>query len=135
MESTMIRPTHSTFARWLSLAVLVVVAGATPASGVRHLKLDRADPAVNGTVTQAPTAIRLYFSQAPQIKGTSVHVLDAKERAVPLADAHADPKDGKIVIADVKAAVIPGTYTVAWRAMAADGHVVKGDFRFTYAAN
>ncbi len=126
---------RSMLATLSTVAAIAVVTGATHATSVRHLKLDRAEPAIGGTVTTAPTAIRLFFSQAPQMKGTSIRVVDAKEQAVHLADAHADAKDGKIVIADVKGVVAPGTYTVAWRAMARDGHVIKGDFRFTYAAD
>jgi methionine-rich copper-binding protein CopC len=34
----------------------------------------------------------------------------------------------------VTGAMRPGAHTVAWRTMSSDGHVVRGEFRFTLAS-
>jgi len=40
---------------------------------------------------------------------------------------------GATVVAGVKGKMAAGTYTVAWRTMAKDGHVARGTFAFTVA--
>ena len=42
--------------------------------------------------------------------------------------------DASIFAAPVERTLPDGDYTVSWRTMAADGHVVRGDFGFTVRA-
>ena len=121
---------------WVILAVtaasVVMLGGSVPRAGSgMHLRLVRAEPAADSTVTVAPTEIRLFFSEAPQIRVTTVKLLDATSQEVTIGTAKADERDGKIVMAPITGTVAPGTWTVSWRTMARDGHVVSGDFRFT----
>ena len=43
-------------------------------------------------------------------------------------------EDAKHLTAPVAATLAPGGYTVEWRTLARDGHVVNGEFGFTIAA-
>ena len=119
------------------LASLVAAAAAlfavTAWSAPFHLHLVKSVPAANATVGAAPDSIRLWFSQAPELKLTSVKVTGPRTTAVPIAPLAA--RDSALVVAPVKGKMAAGSYTVAWRTMSKDGHVVRGTFAFTVAAS
>lgn len=115
-------------------ALLALSASAGVANTFRHLRLVRAEPAVEGTVAQAPTEIRLFFSEVPNLKATSIRVATEAGQAVDAAIPAADAKDPTIVFATLKAPAAPGTYTVNWRTTSDDGHLVRGEYHFTYGA-
>ncbi len=93
-----------------------------------HLKLDRSDPSAGATLDAAPTAVRLWFSQPVELPVTKVTVTTASKQDVPVRALERAP-DGAVV-APLQT-IGAGSYTVSWRTMAKDGHVVKGDFTFT----
>ncbi len=94
-----------------------------------HLKLDRSDPKADATVDAAPTAVRLWFSQAVELPATRVTITDGAKQDVAV-QALERAEDGAIV-APIPATLPGGRYTVAWRTMARDGHVVRGEFAFS----
>ena len=116
----------------LMAASVIVLGGSAPRGehGI-HLRLVRAEPAADSTVTVAPKEIRLFFSEVPQIRVTTVRLVNATQQEITVGEAKADANDGKIVMAPITVSVAPGTWTVSWRTMARDGHVVSGDYRFT----
>jgi methionine-rich copper-binding protein CopC len=100
-------------------------------AAARHLKLVRSEPAADSTVRTPPTTVKLWFSQRPELAVTRVVLTGATgaERVLaPLARGAA--KDAPIE-APVGIALAAGPYTVTWRTMARDGHVLTGRFRFT----
>jgi len=119
------------------LAVLAGLALAGPeAADSRdplHLQLDRSAPEAESTVA-SPSEIRLWFSQAPQASGTSLRLIQSGQ-PLEIGERKLDPDDATVYVASVETSLAPGTYTVAWRAMAADGHVVRGEFPFTVQAD
>ncbi len=48
-------------------------------------------------------------------------------------DAHVDPEDARVVLADLER-VPEGSYTVKWRVTSIDGHVVEGRYHFAVGA-
>jgi methionine-rich copper-binding protein CopC len=94
-----------------------------------HLRLLKSAPAANATIVAAPAAIRLWFSQPPELGVTSVKVTGPASAAVALAPLSTGDSD--LVVAPVKGKMAVGAYTVAWRTMAKDGHVAHGSFAFT----
>jgi copper resistance protein C len=120
---------------YVAAFAMVLVGGVLAGAGApaaMHLALSKAEPGVDSTITTAPTAISLFFTQAPQSGATSIRLMNAQEQTVQLADAKADPADAMIIRAAVTAPIPSGAYQVVWRTLATDGHVVSGDFRFTY---
>jgi methionine-rich copper-binding protein CopC len=100
-----------------------------------HLALLRSSPAKDSTVAASPKEIRLWFSQSPELAATQVKVTDAAEGAVKLGKLQRGSKtDEALVIAPLMGTLGAGRYTVSWRTMSRDGHVVKGDFAFTVAS-
>jgi methionine-rich copper-binding protein CopC len=116
------------------VAVLVALSTSAAIAGTFHLRLVRAEPAVEGAVAQAPSEIRLFFSEAPNLKATSIRVTTEAGAAVESALPAADAKDAKVVYATLKSPAAPGTYTVNWRTTSNDGHLVRGEYHFTYDA-
>ena len=110
------------------LAVTALAAWTAPF----HLHLVKSLPAANATVAAAPDSIRLWFSQPPELKVTSVKVTGPGTAVVPLAPLA--KRDSALVIAPVKGKMAIGAYTVAWRTMAKDGHVAHGTFAFKVGA-
>jgi len=126
---------RSTMSRVLLLAGLLgVYASVADGEALRHLRLVKAEPAADSTVMQAPTEIRLFFSEAPVLAGSTIRVVGPDEKAWELGEPAKDAKDAKIIHSAFKVAPAPGAYTVSWRTSARDGHVIRGDFKFTYRA-
>lgn len=114
--------------------VVATVLFAAPAYAMLHPRLVSAAPAVNSTVTAAPTAVRLTFQEALEPAMSRITLVDAARRAVALNAVAAEAADPKTLVATFKAQVGPGRYTVTWQAAGADGHPMRGSYAFTVAA-
>jgi methionine-rich copper-binding protein CopC len=78
-------------------------------------------------------AVRLWFSGPVQAAVTTVRLADSLNQVVETAKPHAaDGSSSAVVIAEVRGALRPGRYAVAWRTMSRDGHVESGHFGFRY---
>jgi len=127
--------THSRARLGAALAIAaacVVSLAAAPAPF--HLHLLKSVPEADATVDAPPPAIRLWFSQPPELAVTSVKVTGPRPRTAVVPLAPLARGDSVLVVASVKGTMAPGTYTVAWRTMAKDGHVARGTFAFTVTA-
>lgn len=113
----------------LALA-LVAVTAAAPGMPL-HLELEKSSPAADEVLARSPAAVTLWFTQAPQIAGTSVRVVPRGGEPLDLGDAKAKEDDASVVVLTVSEPLADGEYQVMWRAMAQDGHTVRGDFSFT----
>jgi methionine-rich copper-binding protein CopC len=120
----------------LTLAA-ALVAGPLPApaaEAVFHITMDESTPGDGSTVTSSVSEVRLYFSDAPLMRGASIRVVNSArslQRSTPPA---ADPEDGKQLFVEMTPPLPAGTYVVQWRCIADDGHVMRGDFTFEVAA-
>ncbi len=113
---------------------LALLAFAPPAAfgARRHFELVRSDPVADSTVATV-LAVRLWFTEAPEDNTVSIHVLDAAGEQTPVSDVSQDSEDPTMFSVAPRAALAPGTYTVAWRGMGDDGHVVRGQYEFRVA--
>jgi len=115
----------------LALVALPESSRAVPAPEV-HFELRTSAPMADSTV--APTdEVRLWFTQEPQDGTTQIRVMKGDVR-VPMTEAQEDPEDATSYFLTIERPLSPGGYRVLWRSMAADGHVVNGEFGFTIAA-
>ena len=110
--------------------------GITAASvvAIPHLSLKESSPKEDETVSASPETVTLWFTQAPQMAGTSVRLLPKGGEPLDLEPAIAKEDDPSVLVLDVSETLANGDYEVMWRAMAPDGHTVRGDFGFTVAA-
>ena len=120
----------------LPLTLLVAIAAATPPDAVDaefHFALSKSMPEADSSV-ESPQEVRLWFTEVPEAETTSIRVIGADERAIQTGDVTQDDENKQSFGIALEHALSPGTYTVAWRAMGSDGHVVRSDYEFTVVA-
>lgn len=92
-----------------------------------HMKIQKTEPATDSTVNAAPKQIGVWFDETPDIKVTKMS-LSGPSGPAPLA---APRVDGKSISAAIAGSVPDGAYTASWQSAGDDGHVQKGEFKFT----
>ena len=109
------------------LLAVALVALALPAAASAHATLIKTEPAYGKRVDRSPSLVRLYFDQSVDVLPNAIHVYSARGRL--LSGQTRASKDKRTIDAPVSR--LPrGGYTVRWRAVSADGHVVSGVFTF-----
>jgi copper transport protein len=108
--------------------VVVAVAAASPASA--HGVLRASDPADRAVLDQAPTAVSLSFTEAPEPRLSSVQVLDASGAS--FGEGELQPVAGDSETIRMGLRPLPrGVYTVSGRIVSrVDGHLTAGTFAF-----
>lgn len=121
------------------LAALILVAlgaGTTAqAEGIRafHFELSKSSPEAGAEIA-SPSEVRLWFTQVPEEGTTSIRLVDGAGDAIHTSDVTQDAEDEYAFSVALHGALASGEYTVAWRSMGDDGHVVRGDFTFAVTA-
>jgi len=129
------RRTSYAYAMALLAFFAVTAPPSLPASAtVRHIVLDKSEPADGETVEGEVTEIRLFFSDAPLMRGASVRVMTSSRSLMRSTPPTPDPDDPSQVAVQMTPPLPAGAYVVQWRCIADDGHVMRGDFRFEVAA-
>lgn len=97
-----------------------------------HAELLSAYPAPGATLDATPPEIRLTFSERIG-PGSSLQLFRPQFRAVAGVQSGVDPAAPQQLRAFTQP-LAPDTYTVAWRAISADGHEVTGSYAFAIRA-
>lgn len=101
-----------------------------PANALAHAYLVKAVPAQRAVVFVAPDHIDLWFNERLEAAFCTLQVFDATEKPVDKGDmqvAKDDPKHLSVGLNPLSA----GVYTVKFRVLSVDGHVVTNQFSFT----
>ena len=93
----------------------------------------RSEPGNGAVLTQSPGAIRLEFSERPELALATIRIASAAD-TITLAPLTTDSVNAHIIIAPVAVQLAPGSHTVLWRVAARDGHPVRGTVSFVVAA-
>src|ERR1700677_5013192 len=101
---------------------------ATPAFA--HAQLEKATPAVGGTVASA-SEIRLEVSEGVESKFTTVPLSGPGAAAAPCAPATTAAGNQAVLIVPISKPLAAGAYTVHWHAVSVDTHHTQGTFEFT----
>ena len=115
-----------------ALAVALALGGALalPPGAAAHALLIASDPAAGATLGTPPTIVTLRFGEAPDLKLSTVKVLDAAGHdyaAWPVQPVTGQPDQ---LVVPLKP-LANGIFTVAWRTVSAvDGHVAAGSYAF-----
>ena len=115
------------------LATLFLLFGVVGATAPPHFDLEKSMPEADATV-QEIEAVTLWFTQEPAEGSVSVRLIDASGEPMEGFEAKAHEDDAKVFAVATPDGLAPGNYTVAWRGIGADGHVVRGNFAFTVTA-
>lgn len=108
---------------------------AVPAQAVRlaHAILVKANPAQEATLTDMPEEVLLIFNDSVGQEFLALAVIDPSGKRVDNHDAKLDFTDHSHLRASVSK-LAPGRYTVRYRVLSADGHVVSGKYFFDVKA-
>jgi len=99
-----------------------------------HITMDQSVPADGQKVGGDVTEIRLFFSDAPLMRGASVRIVTSSRSLMRSTPPAPDPDDPKQLFVQVDPPLPAGAYVVQWRCIADDGHVMRGDFSFEVTA-
>ncbi len=119
------------FKRFLAVSVIVAAMTLMHANQVlAHASLVKAEPARRAVLSTAPTQIRLWFNEEIEPAYASVSVLNAEKKSITDNKVEVDSKDPKSVVLNLPETQ-PGRYTVKFRVLSIDGHVVDSEYNFT----
>lgn len=115
---------------WLAVSCVVAMAlgHAPPASA--HAYLVRSTPAARAVVTRAPERVQLWFNERLEPAYSRVSVWNRDAQRVDAGDVQVGPAESTRLSVGVPA-LPPGAYTVKYRVLSVDGHVVEAEFTFT----
>jgi copper transport protein len=99
------------------LTVLVACATLVPGTVSAHALLRRATPSTGQTLGQAPTEVRLLFSEPLDPTFSRVRVLNQSGAQVDRGDGRVDPSDEYELVATLPPGLPNGVYTVDWRSL------------------
>ena len=107
---------------------MVLSLAALPASA--HTALVSADPAVNSTIDILPSTIALTFAEELISIGDSNSISVSDESGRELTSGKPEIS-GAVLSIKLDGSEVTGVINVVYRAVAADGHVITGDYEFT----
>lgn len=111
----------------LTLAGLACMLAAPPAFAHAHLKM--ATPADNAKVSGSPASLLLDFTEDLNLVFSDVDIINASGGQVPHGKPTLD--GGTVLSVPIEPVLAPGSYTVKWHVLAADGHKSEGSYSFT----
>ena len=111
-----------------ALMAMAMCVYAAPA--LAHSMLVKAEPPRRALLAKAPTQVRLWFNEEIEGDYASLVVLDADKHPVTEINPQLAPDDQKSIILPLPE-LAPGKYSVKFRVLSVDGHVVESSFDFT----
>lgn len=109
-----------------SLAAGLVV---LPGAALVHAHLTGSFPARDEVVADAPTVIRLRFSEKTEVAVSDIKLLGSDSAAVRLGKV-VRGDDSLTIEAPVLGTLGSGEYAVVWRTAGKDGHPIRGRYTF-----
>jgi len=110
----------------LILAALVLL----PVAAEPHAALLKSSPGARASLRNPPARVELWFNERLEGAYSSVSVRDAAGAQVDMRDVTVGPTDPKRL--SVSLPPLPaGSYTVRFRVLSVDGHVVESSFPFS----
>lgn len=113
------------------LATLLLVG--MPTFVLAHAKLIRSQPKAKEALAQPPKLIELWFSEELELGLNTIEVKDQQGSRVDRGQVTLSEGNKKAQIELVE--LQPGVYTVVWKSLSADDHVIRGRFRFSIVAS
>lgn len=88
-------------------------------------------PSSGAHLSVAPRQLRLTFTERPELTFARLQLLGPGNAPVALGRLSLDSV--RTLVASIDGPLVAGTYTVRWQIAGADGHPVRGNYRFTIA--
>jgi methionine-rich copper-binding protein CopC len=116
----------TTFA--MSLAMLSMLFQVN--SALAHATLVKSDPPRRASLSSPPKQIQLWFNEKIEGSYASVTVLDSNKKSITENNPEVVLDDPKSVVLNIPQ-MEPGRYTVQYRVMSVDGHVIASSYDFS----
>lgn len=110
-------------------ALIAVLAIAATQYAFAHATPTHQVPAAGATVEATQNEVAIDFNDTLEPSFSSIEVTDAAGKSVARGKSVVDTANRKHMSVSLSA-LSPGTYTVAWVAVASDGHRTQGHYRF-----
>jgi methionine-rich copper-binding protein CopC len=101
-----------------------------PTSAWPHARLVKSVPASRAVLSQAPAKVQLWFNERLEAHFCQLAVWNAEGQRVESGDSQVDPADPKKLSVGLPA-LATGLYTVKYRVLSVDSHIVENQFTFT----
>jgi len=111
-------------------AVMVLAMGVPVAPAMAHAALVKTEPPRRALLAKAPAEVRLWFNEDIESAYASLVVLDTGKNSVTEVTPHLAPDDQKSLVLPLPE-LTPGKYSVKFRVLSLDGHVIQSSFDFT----
>ncbi|HKR08358.1 MAG TPA: copper resistance protein CopC [Gemmatimonadaceae bacterium] len=111
-------------------SALTIAAVSARAAVLFHAALLRSSPTADAKLKRAPADIRLVFSEEVVPALSRIALIEPAGDSIKLKVSN-DPHDVHTLIGAVPLSSMDGKYSVYWRVVSADGHLVDGTFSFS----
>ena len=115
------------FTRFILVIMFILAAPVT--SALAHSMLVKAEPPRRAVLTKSPTQVRLWFNEKIEGDYASLVVLDAQKQPITDAKPTLAPDDQKSIVLPIPE-LAPGKYSIKFRVLSVDGHVVESTSAF-----
>lgn len=115
---------------WIVLLVVIMLCLFNIGSVFAHAMLVKAEPAKRASLTTAPSQVRLWFNEEIEPAFATLSVIDANKKAITENKAVVDSEEPKSIVLKLPE-MQAGRYTVKFRVLSVDGHVVDSEYEFT----
>lgn len=113
-----------------SIAAAVLAASAWAPLAGAHAVLVRSSPPARGSIREPPDRVELWFNERLEPAYSRMSVHDVRDQQVDRGDARVGPEDTRR-LSVMLLRLAPGRYTVRYRVVSVDGHVIDSSFTFT----
>lgn len=104
--------------------------GAYGQAALAHAGLVSSEPGRRAALTVPPKEIRLCFNENIEAKFSAVTLSREDKAAVSLGEIQTDPKVPACLIVPLVSPLGNGSYTVKYRVLSVDGHVIEYGYGF-----
>ena len=95
-----------------------------------HARLSKSVPANRAVLSTTPGSVQLWFSERLEARFCHLSVWNAAKQQVDSGDTRVDPENSKKLFVSLPV-LAPGIYTVKYRVLSVDSHIVEDQFSFT----
>jgi methionine-rich copper-binding protein CopC len=116
-------------ALWCGL-ILFIMLFTMPINSWGHAYLVKSSPARRAVLSTPPTRVVLWFNERLEAQFSQISIWNAEGQQIDGGDVQVGPDDSKKLSVGIP--TLPaGSYTVKYRVLSVDGHVVEAEFPFT----
>lgn len=112
------------------ISLMLLATMSTPFPIFAHAIMVKSQPEQNATLTISPKQIDVWFNDKVGGEYKAVAVIDSKGNRVDNKDVQQEILDGSHIYCSIPA-LTADTYTVRYRVVSIDTHIVTGKFQFT----